>query len=640
MLQTEWSRVRTPEISKNRVIRALRWASIDLVVVFIAYAAAYYARTLNLPTGYNRWLFILLGAFVTILVSYSVGLYHRLWNQTSGHNVTNIMEAIGVSMLVMLAINGIVEPQPLPYTVIFFAHVLLMFGSTTVRYRSRMLSGAKWRWRAVWNHEFPKHATRVLIIGAGEAGQTIAWRMKHRQQNDRHRVVGFIDDDTEKFGMYVEGVPVFGNRHSIPIIAEAHSIDLIVLAIHNIDGPDFREILRYCEQSQARIKVVPDTLAMINARLNGNILRDVQPQDLIGRRQISAYDGVNLEPVMRKRVLVTGAAGSIGSELSRQMATYEPAQLLILDNNESNLHDLNIELRTKFPNLNLVSLLVDVSREEAVAEIFDTYRPQIVFHAAAYKHVPMMESFPEEAIRVNVKGTRIVAEQARYHLVERFVLISTDKAVNPTSVMGASKRLCELEMHALMNEFAHDTLFTVVRFGNVLGSRGSVVPTFNKQLDAGGPITITDDRITRNFKSIAEAVNLVIHAACLTAGDDIFVLKMGELVRIVDIAERMIRLRGMRPHADIEIKVVGARPGEKLYEELYDSAEMPTETKHPHITRLSQWMTDLPPKEILSRIDHLIECGLKPDVPPLQYLTELAEATPSQPVPVASIREE
>ncbi len=310
-------------------------------------------------------------------------------------------------------------------------------------------------------------------------------------------------------------------------IAEARNIDLIVVAIHNISGPDFRQVLTACESTKALIKVVPDLQELVNARQGAALLRDVQAEDLIGRNPITRHEAVDLAPVMNKVILVTGAAGSIGSELSRQIMLYKPTKAILLDNNESGLHDLVTELRSKFPAVELVPALVDITIRSAIHSVFEKHRPQIVFHAAAYKHVPMLEYYPREALRVNIGGTRNVAELARDYGVERFVLISTDKAVNPSSIMGATKRVCELMLHALSQDPDCHTLFASVRFGNVLGSRGSVVPTFNRQIDSGGPVTVTHQEMTRYFMSIPEAVNLIIHAACMTNGNDIYVLADG-----------------------------------------------------------------------------------------------------------------
>jgi len=336
----------------------------------------------------------------------------------------------------------------------------------------------------------------------------------------------------------------------------------------------------------------------------------VKAEDLIGRGPVTRHEGINLDLVTSKTIMVTGAAGSIGSELSRQLCRYNASNVIILDNNESGLHEIQIELAAKFPGTHVEPALVDITNREMLFNVFAQYKPQIVFHAAAYKHVPMMERYPGEALRVNLGGTRNLTDCAREFGVERFVLISTDKAVNPSCIMGASKRACELLLRSLAQQPGEKTLFTSVRFGNVFGSRGSVVPTFNNQIENGGPVTITDPEMSRYFMSIAEAVNLVIHAASMTKGGDAYLLKMGEEVRIIELAERMIRLRGMRPDKDIEIKITGMRPGEKLHEELHSESELLQDTVHPNIVQMSSTFTEFNGKDYLDRMSDLLSRGL------------------------------
>lgn len=614
---------------RKRVIRTVTWMLVDFIVVFLAYSLAYTARSLIDPLAdfLQRIPSFVLIDLIILACLYLTGVYNRIWSQTSGHGIALIVRAIALATIITGPINLMMSPRPLPLSIFIIGTTLAFVGLTSVRYRSRLIGAASWRYRAVVHNEFPQRdTTRVLIVGAGEAGQTLAWRLQHRFGNGNYRIIGFVDDDPNKLGMYVEGRPILGQRQQIPVLVEDQKIDMIVVAIHNISGAQFRDILAYCEKTPALIKVVPDMLALINARQTTTLLRDVQPEDLIGRSTIERHDEVDLSPVTGKVVLVTGAAGSIGSELCRQMASYEPVQLIMVDNNESSLHDLMIEISTSHPDIKIRPALMDVSLYDAMHEVFEMYRPEVVFHAAAYKHVPMLERYPGEAVRVNVGGTRNMAQLALEYETERFVLISTDKAVNPSSVMGASKRLCELTIHAYAQR-RQQTRFAVVRFGNVLGSRGSVVPTFNRQIDNGGPVTITHKDMTRYFMSIAEAVNLVIHAACLTAGDDIFVLRMGEVVRILDIAERMIRLRGLRPNEDIPITFIGVRPGEKLHEELHDESEEPTPTIHPHIIQLKNWKFSADPDEFLMQINQLVQSGLNPSEKPLAQLVNLAKMT-------------
>jgi len=599
----------------SRLRRIVGYAAVDAFIVYISYTVLFFARAIAiLPENYFAGLvFTIFSAGTIVSLLYLFRVYHRVWDRTSGQDVAVIVYAVGIASIIVLALDIVIaDPlRPLPASVIVFGNAMALLGIVAVRYRFRVLSGLVWRWRVVWRGQLPhKNTTRVLVVGAGESGSAFVWRLKHRWEPDhdhKFNIIGYIDDDPEKLDLIIEGVKVVGNRHDIPEIVDRQDINLIVIAIHNISGPDFREILGYCERTSARIKVVPDMYAMLNQQLGVATLRDVQPEDVLGRKLVGRHKDVDLSPVMGKVVLVTGAAGSIGSELSRQMTTYEPVRLVLLDNNESGLHDLYTELKSQHPDMALVPVLADITQRDSLEKVFRLYRPQIVFHAAAYKHVPMLELFPHESVRVNIGGTRNLAELARDYKVERFVLISTDKAVDPSCVMGASKRAAELLMKALYEQNGHSTLFTAVRFGNVLGSRGSVAPTFNRQIDKGGPVTVTHQDMKRYFMTIAEAVNLVIHAAAMTNGGDLFMLRMGEEVRIVELAERMIRMRGLRPYADIEIKFSGMRPGEKLNEKLRRDDELEITTIHSHIVRLENHELDFNAELFLTQIRDMVQ---------------------------------
>ena len=597
-------------------------AVLDATILMLAYGAAFSVRAVITPMETIIGVQLIFFETVTlVMVFYLFGIYKNLWAQTSGHGITLIINAVTVCTILACAINLLIRPQPLPYSIILIGNTLALGGFITIRYRSRVVSGLSWRWQAVWNRKFPKPRTRVLIIGAGQSGQELAVQLKHRSTNIRYHVVGFVDDAPEKYGMYVEGCQILGTRADIAHLVEIHVVDLVIVAIHNISGPDFRDILTQCESTKAMIKVIPDTLALMNVKENASLLRDVQPEDLLGRNMITHHEDVDLTPVMGKVILVTGAAGSIGSELSRQLPTYHPIKLILLDCNESGLHDLSIELKALFPKVDMVYILANITQPTVLEKIFNTHRPNVVFHAAAYKHVPILEAHPDEAVHVNIGGTHNLVELAQKHQVERFVLISTDKAVNPTSVMGASKRICELLLRAMSQRPGNKTLYTSVRFGNVLGSRGSVVPTFNYQIDRGGPVTITDESMSRFFMTIPEAVNLVIHAACLTKGNEVFLLKMGEEVKIIDLAERMIRMRGLRPNQDIKIEITGIRPGEKLHEQLYDgAAESATGTVHPGIIQLSVADNTLDAAEFWKWIAQVRENGISSSENPLRTL--------------------
>jgi FlaA1/EpsC-like NDP-sugar epimerase len=598
-----------------------------MVIMLGAYLTVFSVRTVGLPSP--AFSAVIAFSWFAILVMLGMLLanrvYHRLWAQTSGHGIVVIVRAVFLATVVIALANLLIQPRPIPLSVVVVGNTLAMSGFIAVRYRSRLITGASWRWRAVWWHEFPESETtiRTLIIGAGESGQELAIRLKYRFPDNDYQIIGFVDDAPDKQGMYVEGCRVLGTHTDIPDLVKTHRIELIVVAIHNVAGPIFRDVLSYCEKTTARIKVVPDIFALVNSKYSTELLRDVQPQDLIGRTVIEPYHAVDLTPLHDKAILVTGAAGSIGAELSRQLPNHHPARLILLDNNESGLHDLVIELAPRFPDQDIVPVLADISIKETLAAVFAEHHPQVVFHAAAYKHVPMLELHPDEALRVNIIGTYYLLELAEEYAVERFVLISTDKAVNPSSIMGASKRVCELLAGTFAQKPGTLTRFSSVRFGNVLGSRGSVVSTFSRQIESGGPITITHRDMTRYFMSIPEAINLVIHAACMTLGGDIFLLQMGEHVRILDLAERMIRLRGMRPYDDIDITYTGIRPGEKLSEILYSQSETPVETIHPHIVRVDDARQDFRPSLFLRQLDTLVEHGFNDTGHPMQELLNL-----------------
>lgn len=608
--------------SWERARRAGPWMIADAIIIGVAYALSFVIRSISAqPDPLLATYFVIYAGLVTGVLNYLLGVYHRVWDQTSGRSVVILLGVALASTAITVTTTLLLTPRPMPLSVVLVANGLIFFGSTALRYRERLVSGLGWRWRAIWRNEFPDNE-RVLIVGAGQVGRSLAMRMRQGRERERYRLVGFIDDDPLKYDLIIEETRVLGTREDIERLTEEKKIDLIILAIYNITGQEFRDILQRCQQTKAKIQVVPDAFASLRSHQALPLVRDVQPQDLIGRGIVSKDNNVDLTPIRERVILITGAAGSIGSELSRQMAEQAPTTLLILDNNESALHDLHIDIRMRHPALDVQPVLADVTRIEMLRPLFEQYRPQIIFHAAAYKHVPMLEAYPDEAVRVNVLGTRLVAQLAEEWGAERFVLISTDKAVNPSSVMGASKRLGELLIHALSQRGSGRTRYAAVRFGNVLGSRGSVVPTFTRQLDEGGPLTVTHEEMTRYFMSISEAVNLVINAACLTEGNEIFVLRMGEVVRIMDVAQRMIRLRGLRPNVDVEIKIVGMRPGEKLHEELHDEREEPADTAHPFIFKLTQWLDVQEPAAFFAHVDELLAESLADYPDPLQRILD------------------
>lgn len=543
---------------------------------------------------------------VTISMLYLSRAYHRVWSRTSGNHIVTLIAAgllASLDLLLYDLLFGLGDMSPLA---IMLATVLALSGFITVRYRSRLITGPLRRWRRFRNRNAPEAPTRVLIIGANEEGQILARRLQYSE--DGYKVVGFIDDSPFLQDKYVEGCRVLGNFDTIYPVSQQHGVDLIVITLPRMEKAKFRHILTECEKTVARIKVLPDPIEAVSKIDTTEMLIEIKPEDLLRRSMNNHHESIDLSPVIGRTVLITGAAGSIGSELGRQFCQYSPKRLILLDNNESGLHDFLVDMQLLHRQIEFVPVLADITDRAALREVFERYAPDVIFHAAAYKHVPMLEHYPQQAVRVNIGGTRNLAELANEYKVERFVLISTDKAVKPSSVMGATKRVCEMIVQAIGRDSS--TRFTAVRFGNVLGSRGSVVPIFSRQIDYGGPVTVTDPEMTRYFMSISEACNLVIHAACLTTGKEIYLLRMGKDVRILDLAERMIRLRGLRPNVDIDIQIMGKRPGEKIHEQLFDElAESVCPTIHSGIIQLNRSDEGCTQQELFAWVDRILADG-------------------------------
>lgn len=425
-----------------------------------------------------------------------------------------------------------------------------------------------------------KSSTNLLIIGAGMSAREIIITINNSMKS-KYNIVGLIDDDISKINHMILGVKVLGTRNDIQRIVEEKDVNLIFLAINHISPMDRKNILNICQETNVKTRVLPTTEAIIDQKGALNSLRDVEIEDLLGRNTIELKNNDISGTIKGKTVLVTGGGGSIGSELCRQIAKYRPGKLIIFDIYENNLYDIEMELRSDYPKLQLEAIVGSVRDINRLNNVFSTYKPNIVFHAAAHKHVPLMENSPLEAIKNNVFGTYNVVNCSDKYSVDKFVLISTDKAVNPTNVMGASKRVCEMIVQA--KDKISKTNFVSVRFGNVLGSNGSVIPLFKKQIANGGPVTVTHKEITRFFMTIPEAVQLILQALTCAEGGEIFVLDMGEPVKIYDLAVSLIKLMGYDPDVDMPIKITGLRPGEKLYEELLMSEEGLTSTKHDKI---------------------------------------------------------
>lgn len=420
----------------------------------------------------------------------------------------------------------------------------------------------------------------VLIIGAGDATR-IVLRTLRTSMRDTYNVIGLIDDNINKVNYAISGKRILGTRYDIPRICKENKVEAILFTISNITNQDRKDILKICQETGCKVRILPGTEDLIKNKNLMDSFRDVEIEDLLGRDPIK-LDNQNIGKLIENKVvLVTGGGGSIGSELCRQIVKYNPEKLVIVDIYENNLYDIEQELRANYPNIEVDAIVASVREKERLNEIFEEFKPYLVFHAAAHKHVPLMETSPLEAIKNNVFGTYNVVNCADEYQVKRFVLISTDKAVNPTNIMGATKRLCEMIVQA--KDKVSKTEYAAVRFGNVLGSNGSVVPLFKKQIANGGPVTVTHKDITRFFMTIPEAVSLVLQAMSYAKGGEIFVLDMGEPVKIYDMAVNLIKLSGLEPNVDIQIKVTGLRPGEKLYEELLMSEEGLTQTEHDKI---------------------------------------------------------
>lgn len=504
----------------------------------------------------------------TILIFHILKLYNSLWEFASVSELVRItLGCFFSAVFYMVGMFMLHLTVPRSFPAIYMLILCLLCGALRLSYRCVR------RTRAGLRSEGEK---RTMLIGGGQAG-AIALREFQTSPRSENKVVCIIDDSPNKVGSYLRGVKIVGGRSSIPAMAEKYDVDEIVLAIPSASRHEKLQILSYCHNTSCTLRTLPGICQLANGEVRIEQIREVDIEDLLGRETVKIDLDEVAAYITGKTVLVTGG-GSIGSELCRQAAAQRPKRLIIFDIYENNAYDIQMELRRTHPELDLVVLIGSVRDRERVMQVFDRYRPDLVCHAAAHKHVPLMETSPFEAIKNNVFGTYNVAQAADRFGTQRFILISTDKAVNPTNVMGASKRLCEMIVQMMNDRSA--TEYVAVRFGNVLGSAGSVIPLFRKQIRSGGPVTVTDKRVIRYFMTIPEAVQLIFQAGAYARGGEIFVLDMGEPVRIDDLARNMIRLSGFEPDVDIPIVYTGLRPGEKLYEELLLSGEGMQKTKN------------------------------------------------------------
>ena len=496
----------------------------------------------------------------TIAIFYAFHLYTSLWKYASVNELVNITLAVVISGIVnAVGMRAFQNPVPRSYDILYTMFLLAMM--IGIRFFYRFVRFMKTEY-FIRNR---KEISNVMVIGAGDAGAAIVKELRLNETLKR-RVCCMIDDDPAKKGKYVQGCLVVGGKKDIISAVERYGITKIIIAMPSAPKSTIKEIVDLCQHTECKIRILPGMYQLVSGEVSVSQLRDVEIGDLLGREQIKVNLNEILGYVQNKVVLVTGGGGSIGSEICRQLAGHGVKQLIIVDIYENNIYEIQQELKRKYPELDLVALIASVRNTHRIDEIMGKYRPNVVYHAAAHKHVPLMEDSPNEAIKNNVFGTYKTASAAGKHGVERFVLISTDKAVNPTNIMGASKRMCEMIVQTL-DKF-YPTEFVAVRFGNVLGSNGSVIPLFKKQIAEGGPVTVTHPDIIRYFMTIPEVVSLVLQAGAYAKGGEIFVLDMGEPVKIADLAKNLIRFSGFKVGEDIEIKYTGLRPGEKLYEEL------------------------------------------------------------------------
>ena len=573
---------------------------IDLFLLSLAYFLSYLIRFEGkippetfLNIKHTIWLVIPL----KLLVLFGFKLYKGMWRYTSINDLLNLIKATFVSStIIILAILYFHRFEGYPRSVFIIDAVLTLFFIGGIRLFIRLVhqmptSNFTSMPRFPFFQNTREGLKRLLIIGAGDAGEKIL-RELHGNPRLKYNAVGFVDDDPKKHRMQIHGVPVLGHIDQLSNLVKEVEVDELLIAIASTTRKEMRRIVDACEKTGLRFKTLPSMGELINGKLTVKSIRDVAYEDLMGREAVQLEVEKIGEYLKDKTILVTGAGGSIGSELCRQTARFFPKNLILFDCTENNLFEIQMELSRDFPYLRYTPILANVLNQEVLRKVFLKYRPEVVFHAAAYKHVPMMELNPWEAIFTNIKGTQSLIEVVKEFEADRFVFVSTDKAVRPSNVMGASKRIAEL-LTQCYDVCVNPTRFMSVRFGNVIGSSGSVIPLFKRQIEKGGPLTVTHPEVTRYFMTIPEAAQLILQAGAMGEGGEIFILDMGSPIKILDLARDLIRLSGFDPDEDIEIKFIGLRPGEKLYEELITEGEGIFLTRHEKISVLRKEPCDL-----------------------------------------------
>lgn len=559
-------------------IRVLFLAVLDLILINVSLILAYLLRLDDIFSNPNYVSFvneipqlIIITSVIKLITYISFKLYSSLWKYAGVYELSKIILASLVSNTFMLGYVFLTQ-TPIPRSIFIIAFFIDCFSVGAIRFGYRIF-----RRFVRGDILLIKSTKKVMLIGAGDAGAALI-NEYHMHPELKSTPIAIIDDNLGKQNRKLSGVPVLGTREDIVKVAEDKQIDEIVITIPSASPKTINELYTICSNTKCKVKILPSLSQLIDETVSVQKIRDVKIEDLLGRDAIK-LDNNEIGGLIKSHVvMVTGGGGSIGSELCRQIATFSPKCLIILDNYENNAYNIQNELLDKYPDLKLNTVIANVREKGRLENIFRTYRPDIVFHAAAHKHVPLMEANPTEAIKNNVFGTLNVAECADKYGAKRFVMISTDKAVNPTNIMGATKRVAEMIIQAFAKQ--SKTEFVAVRFGNVLGSNGSVIPLFKKQIEQGGPVTVTHPEIIRYFMTIPEAVQLVLQAGAMAEGGEIFVLDMGEPVKIYDLAKNLIKLSGFEPDVDIKIEFTGLRPGEKLYEELLLAEEGIQATKN------------------------------------------------------------
>jgi FlaA1/EpsC-like NDP-sugar epimerase len=584
-----------------------RWTAMihDLLWIPLAFVLSYWLR-FNLeaiPDQFRHSLLVLVVVALPLQggLFWYFGLYRGLWRFASLPDLARIIKAAGVGTLVLVGGCAIITGmEGVPRSIFLLYPLLLTTGLS--------LSRIFYRWYK--DHHFTLRArsgVRTLIVGAGRAGEMLVRDLKYRKE---YQPVGFVDDDEKLHNREIHGIPVLGSIDRLEEIARDLEGELVLISIPSADKKLLRKIVAQCQRLEIPYKTLPSVMEIAEGQVSVEKLRPVTVEDLLGRDVVKMNHDAIAGYLAGKVVLVTGGGGSIGSELCRQIAVLGPSRLVVFENSEFNLYSIEQELLNAFPELPIKIILGDIKDADRIAGVFSTFAPHVVFHAAAYKHVPMLESNPAEAVRNNIFGTRVVADAADRFQVERFVLISTDKAVNPTNIMGTSKRIGELYCQNF-DQFSA-TRFITTRFGNVLGSTGSVVPLFQKQIENGGPVTVTHPRITRYFMTIPESVSLILQAGSMGEGGEIFVLDMGEPVLIEDLAKQMIQLSGLKVGEDIKIIYTGLRPGEKLFEELLHAGEELHDTSHEKLflarSRQVEW------QHLLDQLEHLRQAAVSRNI--------------------------